>query len=61
MFNIEYPKGATTSDNKDVPAEQVRGICDQTANGNAGFSTVLKNMNLDGWVGFCDGSFAVLT
>ncbi|KAF2837345.1 glycoside hydrolase family 114 protein [Patellaria atrata CBS 101060] len=55
VFHIEYPE--------DVPnvASNVRSELCQSA-GNAeyeqGFSTVLKNMDLDGWVQFCDGSIA---
>ena len=29
------------------------------ARGRSGFSTVLKNMDLDGWVEFCDGVVGV--
>lgn len=33
-------------------------VCGDTgdAEGSAGFSTVKKNMNLDGWVEYCNGT-----
>lgn len=61
VFNIEYPKGDTRNDSEPVDASQLSGLCDQVQNKDMGFSTILKNMNLDAWIGFCNGTFAVLT
>lgn len=51
VFNIEYPAG--TPD--DVAPSAIKEICSQTGNstGTSGFSTVIKNLNLDGWVEYC--------
>ena len=53
VFHIEYPKGS----GKERPASTVSGICDDQGNAanSTDFSTVMKNMNLDGWVEYCDG------
>ncbi|PTD01206.1 hypothetical protein FCULG_00012662, partial [Fusarium culmorum] len=53
VFHIEYPKGAPGK----VSAKTVGGICSGKgkANGSKGFSTVIKKMNLDTWVEYCDG------
>jgi hypothetical protein len=48
VFHIEYPDGAPkVSDTKKSE------LC--SADGAGGFSTVIKKMNLDGWVEYCDG------
>ncbi|KAH7002296.1 glycoside hydrolase superfamily [Ilyonectria destructans] len=51
VFNIEYPAG--TPD--DVAPSVTKEICSETGNstGTSGFSTVIKNLNLDGWVEYC--------
>ena len=53
VFNIEYPKGAPDN----IKASLVDEICSQKgkAAGTEGFSTVIKKMNLDGWVEYCGG------
>jgi hypothetical protein len=50
VFHIEYPN--------EVSSDVVNELCQDTkaATGAAGFSTVLKNLNLDGWVKECDGT-----
>jgi hypothetical protein len=52
VFHIEYPK--------EVKSDVVKLLCTDTgrADGAARFSTVLKNLNLDGYVEGCDGSTA---
>lgn len=51
VFQIEYPKGEDTNNNKDVTTKQVSTSCTATGSGN--FSTVIKNMNLNNWVEYC--------
>ncbi|RGP66740.1 hypothetical protein FSPOR_6480 [Fusarium sporotrichioides] len=53
VFHIEYPKGAPGK----VSTKTVDGICSGKgkADGSKGFSTVIKKMNLDTWVEYCDG------
>ncbi|KAF4453109.1 endo alpha-14 polygalactosaminidase precursor [Fusarium albosuccineum] len=50
VFNIEYPKGAPKVKEADRAT-----ICSHKgkAKGTEGFSTVIKKMNLDGWVMYC--------
>jgi Glycoside-hydrolase family GH114 len=57
VFHIEYP---TISRNK-ASTSEARTVCssDGDAKGSEGFSTVLKKMQLDGWVEFCDGNAAI--
>lgn len=52
VFNIEYPKGAP-----DVSDKVKEEICSKKgkAAGTEGFSTVIKKMNVDGWVEYCNG------
>ena len=52
VFNIEYPKDGT-----DVSDAKVSEICGTTgaAEGSENFSKVVKKMELDGWVKYCDG------
>ncbi|KAF2471079.1 uncharacterized protein BDR25DRAFT_261464 [Lindgomyces ingoldianus] len=52
VFHIEYPDGAGS----DLKADTVKHFCENSgaAQGSDGFSTVLKKMNLDGWVEYCD-------
>lgn len=51
VFNIEYPDSAPN-----VKAETRREICstEGKAAGTEGFSKVIKLMELDGWVEYCD-------
>jgi len=51
VFHIEYPDGAP-----DIPGDDARAAC--SAEGAADFSTVLKLMELNDWVEFCDGETA---
>ncbi|OAQ58359.2 endo alpha-1,4 polygalactosaminidase precursor [Pochonia chlamydosporia 170] len=53
VFNIEYPKGAPDG----LTVQTVDEICSLKGNatGSDGFSKVIKKMNLDGWVQYCDG------
>lgn len=53
VFNIEYPSG--TPDN--VSSKVTDEICSHQGNatGTEDFSTVIKTMDLDGWVEYCDG------
>lgn len=50
VFHIEYPK--------EMKSKHVKHLLAKTdkAQAAAHFSTVLKSMDLDGWVQFCDGS-----
>ncbi|PHH60940.1 hypothetical protein CDD81_1021 [Ophiocordyceps australis] len=54
VFNIEYPKDAGNG----LSDSSKNRFCDDSKQENAGsnrFSTVIKKMNLDGWVQYCDG------
>jgi len=59
VFHIEYPDGSPGN----IRASAVNTICSDTgdASGSEGFSTVIKEMDLDGWVRYCDGSTANTT
>ena len=50
VFHIEYPKGSP-----DISADKVAQSCggEGTSGGAIGFSSVLKNMNLDDWMVEC--------
>ncbi|ORY15718.1 glycoside hydrolase superfamily [Clohesyomyces aquaticus] len=52
VFHIEYPSGAGS----DLKEDMVKHFCENSgdAKGSDGFSTVLKKMDLDGWVEYCD-------
>ena len=50
VFHIEYPKG-DVSDQNPVGEEERRTACEFEDSGL--FSTVLKNLNLDGWIQDC--------
>jgi len=52
VFHIEYPSKAPA-----VNASERAQDCQSV--GVAGMSTVLKELSLSGWVGYCDGSQAV--
>lgn len=51
VFHVEYPKGANTNNNNDVSASVKTSICDDPS--AAGFSTIIKNINLDSWTETC--------
>jgi hypothetical protein len=53
VFHIEYPSGAPDN----IQASATENICSQQgdAAGSERFSTVIKKLNLDGWVEYCDG------
>lgn len=52
VFHIEYPSGAPKID-----AARAAALCSSSGigAGSAGFSTVLKKLELDGFVQYCDG------
>ncbi|KND86404.1 hypothetical protein TOPH_08948 [Tolypocladium ophioglossoides CBS 100239] len=52
VFHIEYPNGAPN-----IAPQDVNSVCSRTGNskGADGFSTVMKLMNLNPWVQYCDG------
>lgn len=54
VFHIEYPDGA----GKGIEQGELERFCKLTgaAEDKKGFSTVLKKMELDGWVEYCDGN-----
>jgi hypothetical protein len=51
VFHIEYPKGDNTDNDDDVTTKQRTSACNAASAGN--FSTVIKNMNLNDWVEYC--------
>lgn len=51
VFNIEYPKGTKTNNNINVSADLKKKVCH--AKSQDGFSTVIKNHNLDSWTQLC--------
>ncbi|KAK2812024.1 hypothetical protein FQN50_001733 [Emmonsiellopsis sp. PD_5] len=51
VFHIEYPKGEEESNNREVAANVAKNFC-ETSNID-GFSTVMKNINLDDWAQTC--------
>ncbi|KAJ0119844.1 endo alphapolygalactosaminidase precursor [Diaporthe amygdali] len=56
VFNIEYPAGDGDTDVKAFATNTVDKSCDKgTSNNGEGFNTVLKYMNLSGWVQYCNG------
>ncbi|KAF2205296.1 hypothetical protein GQ43DRAFT_407646 [Delitschia confertaspora ATCC 74209] len=63
VFHIEYPKDVESKMNGGKGKGEDGGAvlekyCGER-NGVKGFSTVLKRMDLDGWVGYCDGKVEV--
>ena len=58
MFHIEYPDGAGEgeTETQGLKVDTVNKFCAKQgdAEGSSGFSTVLKKMELDGWVEYCD-------
>ncbi|KAF2714043.1 glycoside hydrolase family 114 protein [Pleomassaria siparia CBS 279.74] len=63
VFHIEYPdgegKGKAGKMRLDAKVKDKYCGSKGDAKGSDGFSTVLKNMDLDGWVEYCDGSVEV--
>lgn len=59
VFHIEYPKGAPG----DISGKTAETSCSRsgTGKGSDDFSSLLKGMDLDGWVEFCDRSTANTT
>lgn len=59
VFHIEYPRGAPG----DIAAKTAAGSCSRSGSGKGSdnFSSLLKGMDLDGWVEFCDRSTANTT
>ncbi|KAK5058783.1 hypothetical protein LTR84_011047 [Exophiala bonariae] len=51
VFHVEYPKGDTTSDDEDISTTERTKICEDTS--ARGFSTVIKNIDLDAWTELC--------
>ena len=52
VFHVEYPKGEDVSNSKPAEANLKEAICGDPASSTS--STVLKNIDLDGWIEFCD-------
>lgn len=50
VFSIEYPDGTPGN----VTAHTLMNLC-QNITGMAGFSEIIKDRALDGWVEYCDG------
>jgi hypothetical protein len=61
VFHIEYPDGA--GDGSGLERTVVQKYCGDkgAAAGSGGFSTVLKKMDLDGWVEYCDEAVRITT
>lgn len=63
VFHIEYPDGAGEGEvqTQGLKGDVVKKYCEDEgdAEGSEGFSTVLKKMELDGWVEYCDGKVDV--
>jgi len=59
VFHIEYPKGSPGN----VAIAIADEVCATTGSGagSENFSTVIKGMDLDGWVEYCDQSIANTT
>lgn len=59
VFHIEYPSGAGAE--QGLKEDVLGGSCKRDGKGQGAdkFSTVLKRMELDGWVEYCDGKVEV--
>jgi endo-alpha-1,4-polygalactosaminidase (GH114 family) len=53
VFNIEYPDSAPNTNEKVLAS-----ACATKSSNALGFSTIIKTMDLDGWVQQCDGAKA---
>jgi uncharacterized protein (TIGR01370 family) len=51
VFHVEYPKGDNTNNNMPVSGSTSKEVCD--ASQASGFSTIIKNIDLDGWTEPC--------
>lgn len=51
VFHVEYPKGVDTNNNDLVATPTKQSICGNSQ--AAGFSTILKNIDLDGFIESC--------
>ena len=51
VFHVEYPKGDDVNNNKAVSAKTKTKVCGDK--GAKGFSSIIKNIDLDGWIQFC--------
>lgn len=51
VFHVEYPKGDDTNNNNLVATDTKDSLCDNPA--AAGFSTIIKNMDLDDFIQPC--------
>ncbi|KUI69383.1 hypothetical protein VM1G_05044 [Cytospora mali] len=56
VFHIEYPAGDGETHAKVFGTNMRDRYCDSGTNYNDGFNTVLKYMNLSGWVEYCNGN-----
>jgi hypothetical protein len=54
VFHVEYPKGDDTNTNTSIAASKFNSICDDST--SKGFSTIVKNMDLDIWIEECPSS-----
>ena len=54
VFHVEYPKGDNTNNNIAVSSDLFTRYCDNQQ--AQGFSTIIKNMNLDAWTEPCGGT-----
>lgn len=54
VFHVEYPKGSDANNNIAVSGDARNKICD--ASSAAGFSTIIKKINLDSWTETCSGT-----
>lgn len=51
VFHVEYPKGDDINNINFIATDVEESICDNSA--AAGFSTIIKNMDLDNWIQPC--------
>lgn len=54
VFHVEYPKGEDTNNDRNITAYKLKKICGNLD--SYGFSTIVKNMNLDYWIEVCPKS-----
>jgi hypothetical protein len=54
VFHVEYPKGDDVSNTVNVASSELNGICDDSS--AKGFSTIVKNINLDTFLQECPAS-----
>ncbi|CUM57145.1 unnamed protein product [Debaryomyces tyrocola] len=51
VFHVEYPKGEDVNNNRNITSSKFNKICNNVE--SDGFSTIVKNMNLDYWIEVC--------